>query len=198
MDDLVAIRQTLAGNREAYGHLVRAHHRNLYYYVVGKLPNDSEAEDIVQRAFVTAYHRLHDFRQGVEQSFLAWLRGIALNHCRETWRQQQRHAEAKDRLLEIRRAELNLDWLAQEEQTEQEQNSDRIQALRVCLQGLSPAEQRAVHLRFVEELPLDAIGVELDRNAEAARQFLFRIRMRLGACIRKRLALELRQIQEGT
>jgi RNA polymerase sigma-70 factor (ECF subfamily) len=182
MDEQEAIKRTLAGNREAYGHLVRTYHRRLYYYVVGKIPIESEAEDIVQRAFVTAFNKLHDFRP--EQPFIAWLRGIALNHCRDVWRQHQRQAELKDRLLEIRRAELHLQGL---EKPEVEQ--DRLLALRTCMESLDEAEQRAVHLRFVEERPLEEIGAELNKNSEAVRQFLFRIRVRLGACVKKRLML---------
>src|SRR5690349_5613552 len=111
MDDQVAIAETLAGDKEAYGFLVRNYHRNLYYYVVGKVPVESEAEDIVQRAFVTAYNKLSDYDFG--QPFPAWLRGIALNHCRDLWKHHQRQSALKDRLVEARRAELNLQWLAE-------------------------------------------------------------------------------------
>ena len=177
-----ALRQTLAGNKDAYGYFVRTYHRNLYYYVAGKIPNECEAEDVVQKALVTAYCKLHEFQP--EESFAAWLRGIALNHCRDIWRQHQRQAELKERLLEYRRAELNLTWLA-----EPQQDQDRLAALRTCMRNLSEDEQRAVRLRFIEERPLADIGAELDKNAEAVRQFLFRIRTRLGTCIKKRLAL---------
>src|SRR5260221_5463428 len=106
MDEKEAIRQTLAGDKDAYGHLVRSYHRQLYYYAVGKIPSETEAEDIVQRTFVTAYNKLSEYQP--ERSFVAWLRGIAMNHCRENWKQYHRQAELKDQLLEIRRAELNL------------------------------------------------------------------------------------------
>ena len=46
-------------------------------------------------------------------------------------------------------------------------------------------------MRFVEELSLEEIGVSLQRSAEAARLFLFRIRARLNQCVKKKIALGL-------
>jgi hypothetical protein len=44
--------------------------------------------------------------------------------------------------------------------------------------------------RFVQELPLAAIGAQLGRGAEAARLFLYRIRQRLADCVKKRLSID--------
>lgn len=182
MDDNEAIRETLRGNHDAFGHLVRRYHRQLYYFVVGKISIDGEAEDIVQKTFVSAYQKLSEY--DARYPVVAWLRGIALNHCRNAWRQFHRQSVMKGTLLESKRAELEL--AALEECLPDER---RVTALRRCMEGLSENERKAVQLRFVEELPLHEIGAALQRNGEAARQFLFRIRTRLGQCVKKRLAL---------
>ena len=70
-------------------------------------------------------------------------------------------------------------------------NERRLAALRLCLEQLSPHEQAVVELRFVQELPLAAIGEHLGRGAEAARLFLYRVRQRLADCVKKRLTLEM-------
>ncbi len=182
MDDNEAIRETLKGNNDAFGHLVRRYHRPLYYFVVGKISVDGEAEDIVQKTFVSAYQKLSEY--DARYPMIAWLRGIALNHCRNAWRQFQRQSAMKGSLLESKRAELELEALETCLPDER-----RVTALRTCMEGLSENERKAMHLRFVEELSLDEIGQALQRNSEAARQFLFRIRTRLGQCVKKRLAL---------
>lgn len=183
MDDTEAILETLRGDRDAFGEIVRRYHRPLYYFVVGKVSADSEAEDIVQKTFISAYERLADYDR--RQPILAWLRGIALNHCRNSWRSYQRQAEMMNRLLDVKRAELELDLLEESPLDER-----RAMALRQCMEGLSESEQKAIRLRFVDELPLSEIGAQLNRNGEAARQFLFRIRTRLHACVRKRLQMQ--------
>lgn len=183
MDDAECVAAVLRGDREAFAHVVRRYHRRLYFYVIGKVADSSEGEDIVQKTFVSAFYNLVAFDPG--ESLFPWLRGIALNHCRNAWKQAARRARLKDRLLEAKRAELQLGLLDRPDSGEDR----RCVALRQCLEDLSEPEQKAIQLRFVEELPLQAIGQELGKSGEAARLFLFRIRARLAECIKRRLAL---------
>ena len=183
MEDNEIVSETLRGNKDAFGELVGRYHRQLYYFVVGKTSVDSETEDIVQKTFVTAYQKLAEY--DTRQSMLAWLRGIALNHCRNAWRQYHRQSEMMGRLLETRHAELELISLEESQPDER-----RVRALRSCMDDLSEHERAAVHLRFVEELSLEEIGEALQRSGEAARLFLFRIRARLSQCVKKRIAVQ--------
>src|SRR5882672_1607723 len=107
MDDTEIVTAVIAGDSDAFGALVERYQRTLYYFVVGKVANDTEAKDIVQKTFVAAFQNLGDFRLG--ESFFAWLRGIALNHCRNEWRRYHSQARLAGRLLEEKRAELELD-----------------------------------------------------------------------------------------
>jgi len=184
MDDPEAIAQVLAGNKDAFEHIVRTYHRRLYYYVAGKVAESGDVEDIVQKTLVTAFRHLHEFHP--DQPLLPWLRAIALNHCRNEWKQRERRARLQGRLLEAKRAQLQLGWLRGPDDHAEE----RVAALHECLKTLSESEQQALHFRFVEELPLKAIGDWLGKSSDAARLFLFRIRQRLGRCVKKRLALE--------
>ena len=84
MDDSKIITAVRMGDRNAFGTLVERYQRTLYYFVVGKVADDTEAKDIVQKTFVAAFQGLDDFRMG--GSFFAWLKGIAMNHCRNEWR----------------------------------------------------------------------------------------------------------------
>ena len=183
MEDTRAVEAVLGGDREAYGHVMRRYHRRLFYYVLGKVADDGEAEDIVQRTFVTAFHRLKDYNPA--QPLMAWLRGIAVNHCRNDFKTAVRQARLKNRLLDARRMEFQESWLDEPE----EACEKRLLALRTCVKGLSDEERKAVELRFVEEQPFSSIGEAIARNGEAARLFLFRLRQRLADCVRKRLAL---------
>ena len=184
MDDLEIIAAVRAGDKNAFGALVERHQRSLYYFVVGKVADDTEAKDIVQKTLVTAFQNLADFR--LDGSFFAWLKGIALNHCRNEWRRYQSQARLAGRLLEEKRAELELASF----DARPDEGERRLAALRQCLEQLGQEEQSAVELRFVQELPLQTIGKQLGRGAEATRLFLYRIRQRLADCVRKRLSLE--------
>jgi len=184
MNDSEIITAVRAGDREAFGALVERYQRTLYYFVVGKVADDTEAKDIVQKTFVAAFQNLADFWSG--ESFFPWLRGIALNHCRNEWRRYQSQARLAGRLLEEKRAELEIVSL----EMRADESELRLAALRQCLQQLDSQEQTAIEMRFVQELPLAAIGKQLGRGAEAARLHLYRIRQRLADCVKKRLSLE--------
>ena len=184
MNDPEIIAAVRAGDSDAFAALVERYQRTLYYFVVGKVADDTEAKDIVQKSFVAAFQNLDDFRLG--ESFFAWLKGIALNHCRNEWRRYQSQARLAGRLREEKRAELELASF----DAGSHGDDRRLAALRQCLEQLSPHEQTVVELRFVQELPLTAIGEHLGRGAEAARLFLYRIRQRLADCVKKRISLE--------
>lgn len=185
MDDSEIITAIRAGDRDAFAALVERYQRTLYYFVVGKVADDTEAKDIVQKSFVAAFQNLGDFRLG--ESFFAWLKGIALNHCRNEWRRYQSQARLAGRLLDEKRAELELASF----DVRPDDGERRIAALRQCLEKLSPDEQVVVEMRFVQELSLAAIGEQVGRGAEAVRLFLYRVRQRLADCVKKRLSLEM-------
>jgi RNA polymerase sigma-70 factor (ECF subfamily) len=184
MNDSDIIAAVRAGEGEAFAALVERYQRTLYYFVVGKVADDTEAKDIVQKTFVAAFQNLGEFR--LSENFFAWLKGIALNHCRNEWRRYQSQARLAGRLLEEKRAELELASF----DARPDDDDRRLAALRQCMEQLSPREQTIIEWRFVQEMPLSAIGEQLGRGAEAARLFLYRIRQRLADCVKKRLSVE--------
>ena len=71
------IDQTLAGNTDAFGGLIRRHQNRLYHSLVHLLRNESDAEDVVQDAFVLAMTKLESFKGNSQ--FYTWLFRIARN-----------------------------------------------------------------------------------------------------------------------
>ena len=185
MEDSELIAQVRAGQFEAFGRLIERYQRQLYYFVIGKVREHTDAQDLVQKSFVTAYQSLATLTDA--DAFLPWLRGIALNHCRNEWRRYHRQATMKERLLEVKRAELGMQWLDQPEGRDEA----RIHALGQCMQKLKPDEQKVIELRFVHELSMNEIGTELKKGAEAVRLLLYRIRGRLAECVKRRLMANL-------
>jgi RNA polymerase sigma-70 factor, ECF subfamily len=73
--DLVRLAQT--GDTEAFGKLVERNRRAVFRAALAAVGSASEADDVTQEAFVTAYRKLSGFRG--EASFRTWLLAI-------TWR----------------------------------------------------------------------------------------------------------------
>jgi RNA polymerase sigma-70 factor, ECF subfamily len=86
MDDSLLIRQTLAGNQNAFKFLVLRYQRAIFKFLTSFRLSQPVIEDIAQETFVRAYQKLstYDLERGA--SFSAWLftiaRNLALNELR--------------------------------------------------------------------------------------------------------------------
>ncbi|MFC1659982.1 RNA polymerase sigma factor [Gemmatimonadota bacterium] len=79
------------GNESAFRALYTRHNPAVLNFVIRRLDGDrSDAEDIVQDAWVRAIGTLDRFRW--ESSFRSWLTGIALNRLRDLARSRKRRA----------------------------------------------------------------------------------------------------------
>ena len=75
--DLVLVRRAQAGDTEAFGELVERNRRAVFRAALAAVGSATEADDVAQEAFVTAFQKLAGFRG--ESSFKTWLLAI-------TWR----------------------------------------------------------------------------------------------------------------
>ena len=73
-EELVA--RTRAGDVSAFATIVERH-RGVVYRVAARIVGSDDADDVVQDAFLRAFHRLHQFRG--DAGFRAWLLRIAHN-----------------------------------------------------------------------------------------------------------------------
>ncbi len=76
VSDEALARRTLAGDLGAFETLVERH-QAVVYRVAARIVGNDEADDVVQDAFLRAFHRLSRFRG--ESPFRAWLLRIAHN-----------------------------------------------------------------------------------------------------------------------
>ena len=88
LPDETLVHQSLQGDRDAFGALVRRYADqvlNVAYRMVG---SRTEAEDLSQETFVAAYKALSHFR--AEAKFSTWLYRIAVNKCKD-WLKSKGH-----------------------------------------------------------------------------------------------------------
>lgn len=90
--DEEVVARVLAGDRELYEVLVRRHTSRLYRAAVSILRSASDAEDVVQDAFVSAYQHLGQFAGRAK--FSTWLTRIAVHRALEV--AQGRREESLD------------------------------------------------------------------------------------------------------
>lgn len=89
MDDEFLIKQTLAGNNQAFRLVVLRYQRPLFRFLGLLGFRGAPAEDLAQEAFLRAFKALHDFEPG-RAAFSTWLFTIAKRLAIGEWRQAQR------------------------------------------------------------------------------------------------------------
>ena len=79
LSDEEVVRKVIEGERALFEILMRRYNRRLFRVIRSIVPNDLEAEDIIQDAYVRAYQHLNQF-EGRAQ-FSTWLTKIAIHEA---------------------------------------------------------------------------------------------------------------------
>jgi RNA polymerase sigma-70 factor (ECF subfamily) len=79
LDERELVRRSLARDDQAFRIIMSRYNRRLYRIARGIVRNDSDAEDIVQEAYVKAFMHLANFRG--ESSLATWLSRITINEA---------------------------------------------------------------------------------------------------------------------
>ena len=166
------VRAVLAGDKEAYGALVRAHSATAFRVAFRMIGNEADAEEIVQEAFLRGYQRLESYQQ--RSSFGTWIYRIVVNCAlnrigRPGTEAEYRHGDENDpeeKTVQI--ASLDADperaLLSREISRAQER----------AMQRLSAMEKTAFVLRHLEDRSISEIADVLEMAPNAAKQVVFR------------------------
>jgi len=173
LTDQQLITQTLDGQTAAFGVLVRKYQNRLFNSMVHLLRNQSDAEDVVQDAFLLALRKLDSF-QGNSQ-FYTWLFRIARNTAISKLRRKKPTVS-----LESTDSELRLDFPddGPAPSTEMERR-ERQKGLMRAMDLLSCEHREILILREMEEQNYETISEILDLPVGTVRSRLHRARLQL-------------------
>ena len=171
-DDHPLILRAQGGDLEAFTLLVIRHQGAVRAFLLVRLPEPADAEDLAQEVFLTAHRRIASCDP--DRPILPWLRGIAQN----LWRNHIRkfrpiphggHAE----LLECAEAECE---------------NPRLEALRDCVGNLSENARALLHARYGEGRSVECLSKATGRAQSALTMQLHRMRLALALCVKRKLA----------
>lgn len=86
--DMQLVSRALARDGDAFRTIIKTHNQRLYRIARGVVRNDSEAEDIVQEAYLSAFAHLESFRG--DASLATWLSRIVINEALGRLRKRRR------------------------------------------------------------------------------------------------------------
>jgi RNA polymerase sigma factor (sigma-70 family) len=179
----------LAGEREAFRHLMTRSNQRLFRVARGVLNDDAEAEDAVQSAYVDAYARLDSFRG--EASVLTWLTRIVLNEAHG--RLRQRRATVDVEQLDLAQMEPGrvLAFPSRTGADEPAAAAAREQVRKLLERAIEqlPEPFRIVYvMREIEECSVEETALALELRSETVKTRLHRARRLLRAALHESLA----------
>src|SRR5256885_4836325 len=169
LDQAELVAAAKAGDRSAFEELVRATYADAYTLAYRLTGDEEDARDVVQDAYLRAYKGLKRFRGDAQ--FSTWMYRIVAN-CAATdlaKRNKTRHEDlSDDGPFADERPEIDPEIMA-----EAASLRDRVG---VALRDLPPRLRAVVVLRYVYDLPHEAIAAELGITEAAAKVRLHRAR----------------------
>ncbi len=164
--DLQLVKQTLEGDRSAFGQLVEEYQMAVVTVAYNVLGNRKDAEDAAQVAFMKAFEQLASFKSDFR--FFSWLYRIAVNEAINAKKKRRPlvgtdHIEAESTERSDRMTEVN-------------ELEDRIDQ---ALMDLSPEDRALILLRHYQNFSYPDIAYIMDITEKKVKSRLFTARQRL-------------------
>jgi RNA polymerase sigma-70 factor (ECF subfamily) len=158
-DEEGLVRRAQQGDREAFAQLYEENFDKIYRYIVLKIGNQIEAEDMTQQVFLNALKSISSFKwRGVP--FSGWLFRIARNQVVDYLRKKAKRAttpledslpSSDSRPEQVVERSLDIEWLL------------------LATKKLTPAQREVISLRFASELPIAQVAKVMGKSPGAVK-----------------------------
>jgi RNA polymerase sigma-70 factor (ECF subfamily) len=173
LSDEEVVRRVLAGERQLFEILMRRYNRRLYRVARGIVHDDDEAEDVVQDAYVRAFHHLDQFAE--KARIATWLTRIAVYDAMARTRRRGRIVEM-DAMPEIRKESIPSLRSAELDPEQRAIQRDLRSVLEAAIDDMPPTYRLVLMLRDVEGLSTAATAECLNLEIPAVKTRLHRAR----------------------
>jgi len=167
-----------AGDRDAFGELIRHHGRRCVNLATSILRDSGEAEEEAQNACWKAFEHLNQFHGDAE--FATWLLRIVENQCLMLLR---RRRAARFVYLDDGGADNGSEYMQLPSPTSDPEgecgNKEVLQIMNTEIRRMPPLLRKVLLMRDVEEMPMSDLAVQLEISVPAAKSRLLRARNEL-------------------
>jgi RNA polymerase sigma-70 factor (ECF subfamily) len=190
LPDAELVRLARQGDGSAFRVIMRRHNRRLYRVARSVLRDDSDAEDVLQEAYLRAFTGLADFRG--EASLSSWLTRIALNEALGRRRRRQPTVDlAVVETLQERREPRILMFPPMNPESDPERaaaRQDIRQLLERAIDELPEPFRIVFIMRVVEEMSIEETSKHLGLRPETVKTRLHRARRLLRRTLSEKLS----------
>lgn len=169
-DEQLMIRVQQNADHKAFSALVSRHTRMFYAAAYRMYPNQDEAEDIVQEAFLKLWRRPEIWKSDRKAKFTTWfyriVTNLAIDHLRK--KKNTKGSDSLDRIID-----------SGESAQEAIEADDQGKAVEQAVQQLSERQKIALNLCFYEELSNKEAAEIMDIGVKALESLLMRAKASL-------------------
>ena len=158
--DLIA--QSRAGDITAFERLFNKYQKRVYNLIYRMVGNEQDAADLTQEVFVRVYNSLHNLKS--EVAFLAWVRTVATNICRDHFRKIGRTIKTNslDEKFSLDEGKVEreiADWSSNPEQVFEKK--DLRNSVQKAISSLSEEHRTVIVLHHIESMDVQDIAKQL-------------------------------------
>ena len=180
MEDQELINKIKNGDLQSFSKLINRYQNKVFAFLIVRLNNRHEAEDMTQEVFLTAYNKINKF--DTKLSILPWLRGIALNILRNFWRKKKAvSAGGQEELQALIDKHIH-------ENSSENQEPHMIEFMLSCLSEADSNSQKLIEMRYKQEKTISELTKLLSINHSTLTMRLHRIRDELKKCINRKVS----------
>lgn len=174
-EDLQWVREVLAGNKQAYAHIINKYKNPLYATILRMTTNPQDAQDFVQDAFLKVYRQLDKYKE--TGSFSSWLYRVAINHCMDEFRKKRYQSTqveiGEEQVIDSNHPEVVF------------LKKERHRQLERLLATLPEDERLILLLRYANELSYDEISELTDVPLSTVRNKLHRAKKKMRDTVKR-------------
>ncbi|MBW2272149.1 MAG: sigma-70 family RNA polymerase sigma factor [Deltaproteobacteria bacterium] len=174
-DERVLIARAAAGHERSFELLYARYRTRVFAFVLSRLRDPDEADDVTQEVFFEVSRRLCDFE--ARSALLSWMLGIAHFKVLRRYRKRRSEKTAREALVLRSLSDPLAGQNAPDRAAEARRVLDRCEA--VLQRELSPMQREIFHLRYRENETIPGVAAALGRSAVSVRVSLHRSRCTL-------------------
>lgn len=162
---------------EKYVELLAANYHRIYAFILGLVPNNVDADDIMQETCIVMWKKFADFELGTD--FVAWAVTIAKYRVL-TFRKNRKSPG-------LQLSEETVELLATEQVPMLDEAEDRLKALKHCLNKLPGPDRNFVKMRYEEGRSVADIAKQCGKSIFSIYRITARINNILLRCVNRKL-----------
>jgi len=162
-DERELVRAAQRGDRESFARLYEANVERVYRYLMARMGQPADAEDITAEVFIRAMTKISSYRPG-DVPFIAWLIRIAHNLAINQLKKSTRRRETA----------LFEDHAFSDDPSEEAIRDEATRQVSSSLQELTELQRHVVHLRFGADLSLRETARAIGRSEGAVKNLQYK------------------------